>query len=214
MMDDDDNINVTELEKFRDQHKVTAPTSFRQRHGDFADVVQATGNKAEWIVCEALSSFYLQRFRMVGKNILPSGVFFQQSWTHQALFYRLMKRFAACAQSGDDRVGVSRKEVVRYMRMAQNKSFNTVGKIIADGIEAGYIGEATWNADSRIKLLYLTPESVSDFMKQGLENAIDASMGNSLPEVHLMLDEHRQQDAYKAVGEILGDFMDTQDQKK
>lgn len=213
MMDDDD-INVTDLEKFRAQENKNRTTTFRTRHGDFADAVFATGNKAEWVVCEALSAFYLQRFRTIGRNILPSGVFFQQSWTHQALFYRLMQRFAACAQSGDDRVGVSRKEVVRYMRMAQNKSFNTVGKIIADGIEAGYVGDSAYAADSRIKLLYLTPESVSDFMKQGLENAIDASMGNSLPEVHLMLDEHRQQDDYKAVGEILGDFMDTQDQKK
>ena len=52
-----DDINVTDLEDFRDREKVTNPTTFRERHGDFADIVQATGDKAEWIVCEALSSF-------------------------------------------------------------------------------------------------------------------------------------------------------------
>ena len=205
----DDNINVTDIEDFRDREEGTKPTTFRERHGDFADIVQATGDKAEWIVCEALSSFYLQRFRMVGNNILPSGVFFQQSWTHQALFYRLMKRFAACAQAGDDRVGVSQKEVASYMRMAQGRSHRHVRTIISEAVEAGYVGKADWNADTRIKLLYLMPESVTDFMAQGLENAIDASMSNSLPEVHLMLDKHRSEDdAYEAVGNILRRFMD------
>ena len=203
-----DKINVTDLEDFRDREKGSKPTTFRERHGDFADIVQETGDKAEWIVCEALSSFYLQRFRTVGNNTSPSGVFFQQSFTHQALFYRLMQRFAACAQSGDDRVGVSQREVVTYMRMPQGRSGRHVDTIIGEGVEAGFVGKADWNRDTRIKLLYLTPESVTDFMQQGLEAAIDASMGNSLPEVHLMLDKHRSEDdAYEAVGDILRRFM-------
>lgn len=207
-----DEVNVTDIEDYRDKDKPRGETSFRQKHGDFADAAQATGDKAEWLVCEALSAFYLQRFRMVGRNILPSAVFFQLSWTHQALFYRLMKKFAESTRSGDDRTGVSQQEVARYMRMAQGKSHSHVNRIIAEALEAGFIGKATWNADERIKVLYLTPESVTDFMHQGLENAIDASMSNSLPELHLMLEKHRaEDDDYKNVGQVLRDFMDAKE---
>ncbi len=211
-----DNTIVTNFEKFRDEQNYSSfgPTKFREVYGEFADVVQATGYKSEWLVCEALSSFYLQKFRTNGKNILPSSMFFQLSWTHQALFYRLMKRFAAAAQVADDRVGVSRQELVRYMRMAQGKSYNTVSKIIADSISAGYVGETTSNYDSRIKLLFLTPISVSDFMFQGFENAYDAGAENSLPELFLMLEKHREKDDYETVGDVLRNFMDGYVEKK
>lgn len=211
----DDNTIVTDFEKLRTQQNYTGPTKFRSEHGEFADVVAATRHKSEWLACEALSSFYLQRFRTYGKNILPSGTFFQLSWTHQALFYRLMKRFAACAQVGDDRVGVSRQEVVRYMRMAQGKSYNTVAKIIVDAIGAGYVGETTSNVDSRIKVLFLTPISVTDFMFQGFENAHDASAENSLPELWLMLEKQRsQEEDDETVGDVLRNFMDGYVEKK
>jgi|GEM_PF-3391468 len=204
-----DNTILTDFERLRDQQNYNGPTEFSQRHGAFGDVVKATGHKSEWLVCEALSSFYLQRFRSYGNNTLPSGTFFQLSWTHQALFYRLMKRFAACAQVANDRVGVSRQEVVHYMRMAQGKSSNTISKIIADAIDAGYVGETTSNFDNRIKLLFLTPTSVTDFMFQGFENAHGASAENSLPELFLMLEKQRfQEENYETVGDILRNFMD------
>lgn len=188
---------------------------FRENYPEFADLMHSTGDKAEWRVGEALAEYYLQRFRGIGANSLSSGSFFQISWTHQALFYRLFKKIASCARTGDDAVGVSRKEVAQYMKLAQNKSHGAIYKIIADGLADGFIAETRWHLDERIKMLYLTPVGLTDFMDQGLENAIAASMTSALPEFLLMLDKHRSEDDdYKPVGKILRRFLDDKNTTK
>ena len=209
------NYNVTDKQNEIEASPIPEITKFRKNHSEFADLMHSTGNKAEWLVSEALADFYLQRFRIIGANSLPSGSFFQISWTHQALFYRLLKKIASCARTGDDAVGVSRKEVVQYMKLAQNKSHGAISKIIADALAGGFIEETQWHLDARIKVLYLTPIGLTDFMHQGLENAFTATMSSALAEYFLMLDKHREDDDdYKPVGEILRRFLDDKNTTK
>ena len=94
------------------------------------------------------------------------------------------------------------------MKNAKNESHGTITKIISDAVAGGYVGETAWFKDSRIKLLYLTPQSVTDFKYQGLENSFDASINTSLAELMLMLEKHRQEDGdNQTVGQILWDFL-------
>tara|TARA_E500000305_G_scaffold37281_1_gene28636 strand:+ start:2443 stop:3087 length:645 start_codon:yes stop_codon:yes gene_type:complete len=203
------NLNLTDKQNEMDAAPIQEITKFRKNHSEFADLMHSTGNKAEWLVSEALAENYLQRFRVMGANTLQSGSFFQISWTHQALFYRLLKKIASCARTGDDAVGVSRKEVAQYMKLAQNKSHGAISKIISDGLAGGYIDETPWHLDARIKVLYLTPIGLTDFMDQGLENAFTATMSSALAESFLMLDKHRlENDDYEPVGKILRRFLD------
>ena len=143
---------------------------------------------------------------MVGKNILPSGVF-PAKLDPSGVILSTYETVCACAQSGDDR----RREPKRGSPLLEDVTRPLASSRRYDhqrGRRGRVCFTAEWNADTRIKLLYLTPESVTDFMAQGLENATDASMSNSLPEVHLMLDKHRSEDdAYETVGEILRRFM-------
>jgi len=209
------NYNLTDKQNEIDAAPLKKVSHFRKNYPEFADLMHSTGDKAEWLVAESLSEYYLQRFRVIGANTLPSGSFFQISWTHQALFYRLFKKIASCARTGDDAIGVSRKEVAQYMKLAQNKSHGAISKIIADGLAGGFIDETTWHLDARIKVLYLTPIGLTDFMDQGLENAITASMSSALPEFLLMLDKHRSEDDdYEPVGQILRRFLDDKNTTK
>ena len=203
-----ENVNLTEQQFVIENTKNKHTTTFRKKHSEFADICHSTSDKTEWIVGEALADFYLQRFRIIGKNTLSSGIFFKQSWTHQALFYRLYKKFCQSTRMKDDAIGVSRKEVSQYMKNAKNESQGTITKIISDAVSGGFVGEAAWSRDERIKLLYLTPQSVTDFKFQGLENSFDASISTSLAEVMLMLEKHRSEDdEYQTVGQILWDFL-------
>ena len=203
-----ENVNLTEQQFVIENTKEKPTTTFRKKYSDFADICQSTSDATEWLVGEALADFYLQRFRIIGKNTLNSGNFFQQSWTHQALFYRLYKKFCQSTRMRDDAIGVSRKEVSQYMKNAKNESHGTITKIISDAVAGGYVGETAWFKDSRIKLLYLTPQSVTDFKYQGLENSFDASINTSLAELMLMLEKHRQEDGdNQTVGQILWDFL-------
>ena len=158
-----ENVNLTEQQFVIENTKNKPPTTFRKKYSDFADLCHSTCDATEWLVGEALADYYLQRFRVIGKNQLPSGNFFQQSWTHQALFYRLYKKFCQSTRMRDDAIGVSRKEVYQYMKNAGNESRNTITKIINEAVSGGFVGEAAWFKDERIKLLYLTPESLTDF---------------------------------------------------
>ena len=208
-------INVTDVENKIENLPKKPITDFRKNYSDFADLMHSTGDKAEWLVAESLSEYYLQRFRVVGSNTLQSGSFFQISWTHQALFYRLLKKVASCARTGDDAIGVSRKEVVQYMKLAQHKSHGAISQIIANGLADGFIAETPWHLDERMKMLYLTPVGLTDFMDQGLENAFAASMSSALPELLLMLDKHRSEDDDREnVGAILRQFLDDKNTPK
>lgn len=203
-------LNLTDSQDTIDDRQFQNPdkTHFRIKFPKFADKCHETNEGAEWLVCEALSDYYLERFRVVGSNQLRSGKFFQQSWTHQAMFYRLMKKFAAATRSKDDAVGVSKTELLAYMKRAQNLSASSIETIISTALKEGFIETVRWHKDKRITLYYLSPESVVDFMAQGMENAYDASMASGLPMYLLMLEKFRSEDEKnQTVGEILREFL-------
>lgn len=182
-VNDSEHYNVTDFERAkvdRDYEHDIDETAYSRRYPDDLAAMHQSKDSPEWLLTEAISKFYLERLRTIGSNKLSTGVWYQQSWTHQILFYRLLLHHASTIRQGGNTLGVSRKECLAYMKMVRGESYNTLQKILSEGMEAGHLEQTDYGNDKRNKVLFLPPTSVYDYIKQGLDSVIRAAASSDL----------------------------------
>ena len=186
-------VNLTDIQnKFDQDDNQGAITFFEEQYGEFLEACQETGHFDEWNLALGVCEFQLEKQSASG-YAYGSASFWQESKTTQVLFYLLLRSFIAAIQVKSNRVGVTQKEALAWMKHTSKDTTKTCKAIINRGLAAGYIGENRWSADQRAKVLCLTPLSISEYMERGIETHIRAVAKSRLPELNLVIDERRQE---------------------
>lgn len=166
------------------------PSHFQTEYQEFTDVCLENRDKIEWDLCIGISTFYLERMKTMGHGLRKSGKFFQETWAHQVLFYRLLLAAAQAVQTSNSmRMGVAKEELVEAMSHANNASERTCEQIFADGTAGGWIGKLKWWKDNRVTVYYLTPESVAEYLDRGLKTHMRSARAGNLLKLNQIFHE-------------------------
>ena len=163
-----------------DNPKKKKISAFRKDDPDLLDLLYSEKDKTEWALIISLCKFHLSRIGAFGSNTL-SGKWFQRSWAHQILFYRLLLAQCEAVLAEQDSCGVARTELMGYMKQANQESYNTINKILVEGVASGFIKETHWSADARVKIFFLSPQSIKEYFVTGAEAQITALQSSDLP---------------------------------
>lgn len=166
-------------------------TFFEEEYGEFLEGCIETAHFKEWDMALGVCEFQLEKQSAAG-YATGSARYWQESKTHQVLFYLLLRSFTAGIQAHSNRVGVPQKEALAWMAHVSKDTQKTCKAIIKRGLDAGYIAEHRWWLDARANVICLTPLSISEYMDIGIQTHIRAAAKANLPELNVVLDEDRQ----------------------
>ena len=203
VLTDQENYILTEHERNRSQKSGKKLSALEELYPEFSALCADTKHMTEWAHLEAYSKYTLSKIRNFRKPTIPSStLFFARSRTHEVLFYRLLLAASAAIQKSDMRIGVSLSEVLEYMTLAELKSDRACRTTLKLALDEGYIEETKWGMDRRVKVLFLSPISIMDYINWGFESHFQAAIEANLPAVNALI-EREKKNKQKSLPEIL-----------
>ena len=184
---------LTEHEKNRSQIAGKKLSALEESFPAFSALCLDNSQMTEWAHLEAYSKYTLSKIRNLRKNNTPlSTLFFSRSRTHEVLFYRLLLSASVAIQKRDSRIGVSLSELLEYMTLAELKSDRACRTIIKFARDEGLIGETKWGMDERVKVIFLSPTSIIDYVNWTYESHFQSASNANLPEINARIEQEKK----------------------
>ena len=117
------------------------------------------------------------------------------------LFYRLLLATAVAIQKGEIRIGVSQSEILEYMSLAELKSERACRGILREALGEKHLYKTNWWLDARVKVIFLSPSSISDYVLFGLPSHLKSATEADLPQINARLEQEKN-DKLKSLAEI------------
>ena len=142
------------------------------------------------------------------RDLSTAGKFFSKSPAHQMFFYSLLRTFSdSVVYRSSPQVGLPVSEALAQIEMTGASKTKARG-FIREAVEAGYVIETYWRGDQRVKVLYLAPNCVKNWIKlcceilykssqnlRDVRDQIDAEGDNFYSEVVIILEAAMKRDA-------------------
>ncbi len=202
-----ENYILTEHEKNRSMVAGKHLSALEESFPNFGAACVNSKHMTEWAHLEAYSKYSLSKIRDLRNSDAPtSTLFFSRSRTHETMFYRLLLGASIAIQNGDARIGVSLSEVLTYMTLAELKSDRSCRNIVKQGLDESFIMETRWGMDERVKVVFLSPTSIMDYLRWGFESHYQSATDANLPNINASIKKEKD-DKQQSLHQVIENFI-------